>query len=322
MTSLWLWLAALTLVLVALPAEAGAAPRELSTFGYRAPDECPDRGEFSAQVSARTSAWLAPSSPFAVTVAIERDTQGWSGRVTFTHTEQSTVRDLRAAGCHELVQALAFIVAILIDPQASTSSLPRSDKGVPVVALSPAVALPPRPSQPAIWFVVGPQVAIQTGVLREVTIGEQLFFGIGRGDRSLMLSSARVSFGRAVAHTTSPESGNPADFVLETARLEGCPLRWNKGRLAFEPCTFAELGRLRATGGHASGNVTHDQLWGSLGLLLKPSWTFSQRLVLGASLGMELPLSRYRFAFTREPELTGTPAVGLDASFFLGVRFP
>lgn|GEM_PF-4404064 len=321
--SAWLWRWGLGLSIVALPAVAGATPNDLGTFGYHAPAECPNREEFSAQIAARTNAWLAPSSTFAVAVAIERDTQGWLGRVTFARAEQRTVRDLRADGCNELVQALAFIVAVLIDPQAGSTPLPPPGTGQPPPAdRLPSVA-PASPSvAPAIWFVAGPEFAIQTNATHEVAIGERLFFGIGRGDRSLMMSSARLSLGRVGAHTVSPLSGDPADFVLETARVEGCLLRLNKGSFAFEPCPFFEFGRLRATGGHPSGNVTHHQFWGSLGLVLRPTWTFSQRLLLGVGLGMELPLTPYRFAFTGEPELTRTPAVGLEASLGLGLRFP
>jgi len=323
MFSAWLWRSALGLAIIALPAEAGATPNDLGVFGYHAPAECPNQAEFSAQVAARTSAWLSPSSPFSVAVAIERDTQGLLGRVTFARAEQRTVRDLRADGCTELVQALAFIVAVLIDPQAGTTPVPPPGEGrPPPVYPWPAVAPAPRSVAPAIWFVAGPEFAIQTDLAREVAIGERLFFGIGRGDRSLLMSSARLSLGRAATHMVSPRSGDPADFVLETTRVEGCLLRLSEGSFAFEPCPFVELGRLRATGGHPSGNVTHHQFWGSLGLVFRPTWTFSQRLVLGAGLGVELPLTPYRFAFTGEPELTRTPAVALEASLCLGLRFP
>jgi hypothetical protein len=110
--------------------------------------------------------------------------------------------------------------------------------------------------------------------------------------------------------------------MRETARLEGCLLRVTADGLAFEPCPFVELGRLRAVGIHSAGNVTHNELWSSLGLVLRPTWTFSRRLVLGAGIGVELPLGRYRFAFTGEPEVTRTPVVGFEASLGIGVRFP
>jgi len=136
------------------------------------------------------------------------------------------------------------------------------------------------------------------------------------------MSSARLSFGRLGVNASSSVSGALAEFVLETGRLEGCLLRVSDDGLAFEPCPFVELGRLRAVGVHRGGNVTSTELWGSLGLVLRPTWTFSRRLVLGAGLGALLPFGRYRFAFTGEPELTRTPEIAFEASLSLGLRFP
>jgi hypothetical protein len=323
MISAWFWRAALGLAVVAMPAKAGATPSEAGTFGYHAPAECPTRADFSAQVAARTAGWLAPSSPFEVTVAIEREAQGLVGRVTFARAEQRTVRELQAADCHELVQALAFIVAVLVDPQASVTPLPPpGEQRPPPVYLLPAAApaLPPPPA--SLWFIAGPEAAVETTLTQDAAVSERLFLGIGRGERSLALSSARLSFGRVDAHASSANSGALAQFVLETARLEGCLVRVADDGLAFEPCPFVEFGRLRAVGVHRAGNVTSNELWGSLGFVFRPTWTFSQRLVLGVGLGVQLPLSRYRFAFTGEPELTRTPAVGFESSLCLGLRFP
>src|SRR5204863_5763484 len=99
---------------------------------------------------------------------------------------------------------------------------PPREAGPPPAHALPAVVLAQPSVAPAIWFVVGPEFAVQTDVARDVTVGERLFVGIGRGDRSLMMSSARLSFGRAGAHAVSPLSSDRADFVLETARVEGC----------------------------------------------------------------------------------------------------
>lgn len=322
MVSAWFWRFAVGLSIVFLPFEAGATPSEGPRFGYQAPVECPTGADFAAQVAARTSSFRAPSSPFALTVAIEPDAHGLVGRVTFARAEQSTVRELRAARCNELVQALTLIVAILIDPQASVTPTPTDENLAPSVQLPPAAA-PARPPPPTpIWFIAGPEVALDTAVTREAAVVGRLFFGIGRGDHSLALSSARLSFSRVSAHESSPVSSYRAEFVRETARLDGCLLRLRAGGLAFEPCPFIELGRLRAIGIHSTGSATRNQLWSSLGLVLRPTWTFSRRLVLGAGIGVQLPLGRYRFSFTGEPEVTHTPVVGFEASFGLGVRFP
>ena len=283
----------------------------------------PDERGFLAQVAARTSSFRAPSSPFALNVTIEPDAQGLVGRVTFMRAEQNTVRELQAARCNELVQALALIVAILIDPQASVAPIPTPEESLPPTVNFPPAAAPEPPPRPTrIWFIAGPEVALDTAVTQEAAVVGRLFFGIGRGEHSLALSSARLSFSRASAHESSPVSSYRAEFVRETARLDGCLLRVRAGGLAFEPCPFVELGRLRAVGIHSAGSVTRSELWSSLGLVLRPSWTFSRRLVLGAGIGVQLPLGRYRFAFTGEPEVTHTPVIGFEASFGLGVRFP
>jgi len=323
MISAGFWWSAVGLAIVAAPATAGATPSDAGTFGYHAPSDCPSSVDFSAQVAARTAGWLAPSSPFAVTVAIDRGAQGLVGRVTFSRNEQRTVRELQAGGCKELVQALAFIVAVLVDPQASASPLPLPAEE-PAASVSPVPAAAPalRPVTAPLWLIAGPEAALNTPLTRHGAVAERLFFGIGRGDRSLAMSSARLSFGRASAHASSPLSGALAEFELETARLEGCLLRVTAYGLAFEPCPFVELGRLRAVGVHSSGFVTRDELWSSLGLALRPTWTFARRLVLGAGLAVQLPLARYRFAFTGEPELTRTPEVAFEASLCLGLRFP
>ncbi len=322
MISAGFW-SAVGLAIVAAPATAGATPSEAGTFGYHAPGACPTSVDFSAQVAARTSGWLAPSSAFAVTVAIDRGTEGFVGRATFSRGEQRTVRELQAEGCKELVQALAFIVAVLVDPQASASPLaPPAEGQVAPVYPVPKAAPALRPLAAPLWFIAGPEATLGTPVAHHGAVVERLFFGIGRGDRSLALSSARLSFGRASAHASSPSSSALAEFELETARLEGCLLRVTAYGLAFEPCPFVELGRLQAVGVHSSGFVTRDELWSSLGLALRPTWTVARRLVLGAGLALQLPLSRYRFAFTGEPELTRTPEVAFEASLGLGLRFP
>src|SRR6478735_813629 len=320
MISGWVWRLALVFV-VAMPRAAGAAPSDLGTFGYSAPAECPTRVDFSTQVAARTTGWLLPSSPFAVVVSIERDAGGVLGRLTFARGQQNTVRELQAAGCNELVQALAFIVALLIDPQSSSKPLLATGEVRPPAVFPLPGAAPTQQLPARLWFIAGPELALETTMTGDAAFGERVFFGVGRGDRSLAMSSARLILGRVVSHAESP-SGERAEFELVAARLEGCLLRWANGGLGVELCPFAELGRLRAIGIHRAGNVTRDEPWGSLGLLLRPTWTFSRRLVLGTGLGVQLPLRHYHFAFTGSPELTRTPEVAIEASLCLGVRFP
>jgi hypothetical protein len=300
--------------------QARAEPRPAGTFDYRAPPECPSRAEFSAQVAARTGSWQAPDSPFSVTVRIDEEQAGVVGRVTFDRAGQRTLRELRAAGCTELTQALSLIVAVFVDPHVTSRAPAPGEPPPPPVYLVSAAAPPPQ--RPGLWFAVGPEAALTTAITRDPTFGERVFLQLGRGNRSLLASSARLSFSHLAGHELSPASGNRAEFELDAARLDGCLLRVAEAALAFEPCLVVEVGRLRAVGVHHVGRVTHDQAWGALGMVLRPTLTLARRLVLGAGLGFSVPLQRYRFAFTGESELTHNPDLAFEASLSLALRFP
>lgn len=324
---LWIRFAGSCLAVLAVPISTAwatppaPAPAVAGTFGYAAPPECPTREDFSAEVLARTKSWLAPSSPFAVTVTIERGTDGLVGRVTFERGGKLTERELRAAGCTELVQALSLIVAILIDPQVQNPPLPHDAAArPPPVYLMAAPA--PAPPAPGPSFVGGVEASLQTTLIGSPTLGPRVFLGLDRGAHSIWASSVRLSYTHLGGHLLSPASGARADFTLDTGRLDGCPLRVGEDGLAFESCLFLDVGRLKATGLHASGDVARLEPWAAFGLSFRPSWTLARRLVLDAALGLALPITHYRFAFTGEPTLTETPACGLDAALGIGVRFP
>jgi len=293
-------------------------------FHYRAPQSCPSSLEFSELVSSRTRAWLTPTSPFAVTVTIEPASENASflGEITFVRAGRQTARSLSSPRCDELARALALIVAILIDPQASQEPSPTAGGAnagaAPEGSAQPAAESPAAPP----WWIVGPEVVLETGLASEPTFGERLFVGVGRGDTTLWLSSARLSFSRVFGHETSPESGLRAEVELQTARLDGCVARAVAGPLAFEPCVFFEAGRLQALGLHRTGNVLRNEPWATAGMLLRPTLTLAQRLVIGVGVGFHVPLTRYELAFTGERALHETAVFGFDGALGLGVRFP
>jgi hypothetical protein len=309
-----------TLVCATSAPAASALEPELR---YEAPAACPSSAEFAALVAARTRFWLAPQAPFAVTVAIQQvlEGEGFAGELTLLRAGRHTTRNLSAAHCDELARALALIVAILIDPQAAEQAPP----GVPAASAARAPEPQPRfeserPVAP--WFVAGPEVVLQTALTHDLTFGGRIFFGVGRGDTALWLSSARLSASRVAGHASSPLSGARAEFELYAARLDGCVVRAVLGVLSLEPCVFFDAGRLRATGLHSTGNVTRAEPWVTAGVLLRPSLTLARHVVLEAGLGFHVPLTRYRFAFTGEPALHETAVFGFDGALGLAVRFP
>jgi hypothetical protein len=315
--ALWVWLGA-------PQAAAGeAAGRELT---YAAPESCPGRAEFSEQIALRTPEWTARRAELDVSVEIAPEASGLVGRVRFVRAGRETLRELRAESCGELVRALALIVAILIDPQADMTPAP-ARRPPPMARPAPAPVPAPGPAPPAsssvaLFFVVGPEVVGQTGVTPGLAFGERVFVALGRGEGDLWASSLRLAFTRLRGSATSAESGAEASFEVDSGRLEGGVRRFVWGELALEPGVVFELGRLRAVGQHPLGRVAQDRVWASAGATLRPTVTLARRLVLGAAVGLHVPLVVYRFAFVGERVLYQNEALGLDAALTLGVRFP
>jgi hypothetical protein len=218
------------------------------------------------------------------------------------------------------VRALALIVAILIDPQADASPAPA--RPAPVAEPIPEPEqVPPRTAEPALFFVVGPELALQTGVTPGLAVGERLFVALGR-EGTGWASSGRLALTRLRGDGVSVESGAQAFFELISARLEAGVLRFAAGPFALEPGLSFELGRLRAEGQHPLGAVTRERLWASFGVNARPTVTLARRLVIGLAVGLHLPLIRYEFAFVEENTLYQNEPLGLDAALTLGLRFP
>jgi hypothetical protein len=219
------------------------------------------------------------------------------------------------------VRALALIVAILIDPRADVTPAPARRQATVAEPVQPPARTPPPPAGPSLFFVAGPELALQTGVIPGLGVGERLFVALGR-EGAAWASSARLAATRLRGDAVSAESGAEASFELVGARLEAGVIRFVWGRFELEPGLSFELGRLRAEGQHPLRAVTSERLWASVGVNARPSVTLARRLVLGLALGAHLPLVRYRFAFIDEKALYQNEALGLDAALTLGVRFP
>jgi hypothetical protein len=311
------WLLALGFSLAAPAAWAGGTGA--GELEYRAPDGCPTSAEFSAEVARRTPEWEARRAELVVAVEVTPDASGLVGRVRFERAGRETVRELHASSCGELVRALALIVAILIDPGADVTPAP--PRRTPTVSAPEPPAPPPPAAIPSLFFIAGPELVLQTGVVPGLGVGERLFVALGR-EGAVWASSARLSATRLHGDAVSAESGAEASFELVSARLEASVIRFGWGRLALEPGLFFELGRLRVEGQHPLGAVTRERLWATAGVSVRPSVTLARRLVLGLALGAHVPLLRYDFAFIGENRLYQNEALGFDAALTLGVRFP
>jgi hypothetical protein len=114
------------LAAVLLLGRSARADEESVTLDYQAPDACPARAAFETEVRARTSKLKFSSEGRHFEIRLEKAEAGWTG--TLAIREQAgpaSERSLNGTACDEVVSALALVVALAIDPEASTA--PRSE---------------------------------------------------------------------------------------------------------------------------------------------------------------------------------------------------
>jgi hypothetical protein len=209
------------------------------------------------------------------------------------------VRQLQGVRCNEVARALAFVVAVLIDPNAATRTPPSH----PQAAGGSAAAAPvrrrsaPVAELPSRWrFGVGAELAAQTAVAPHVTWGPRMAVGVHWiGPDGIDAVSARVSIGH-VSSGSLPGGWGDASISWTAGRLEGCRGWWGK-LLSAEVCGSFEVGAIHGQGWRASQTSGATAPWIAPGGLVRGGWSLVDSLVVQASVGVFAPLMRPRFYF-------------------------
>jgi hypothetical protein len=332
------------LVGVLLARSAGAQPAS-EQVAYTAVGGCPIAETFSQQIVARTPMFRERAAEHALRVQIVSDPDGGViGHASLVLSGNVVERELRALRCEEVVEALALVVAILIDPNADTRPISEANTP-PAVAPQPPVAAPPPPptaespppelrqlpkrehppvparSGPTYRFIAGAHAAAEGAAAPELTLGPRVFFGIEVNGAWPWPSSLRLSGARLFSRRLRDDVGS-AKLTLDLGRLDVCFLRLSKGRLALAPCVGADVGVLRVDGSHPRGGHDHRLVWAAAGALGRGSLSLSDRFVGEVEIGADIPLVQYRYAFEGRPPIFKSARVGMHLGVGLGVHFP
>jgi hypothetical protein len=129
-------------------AGAEAAPRV--SLRWAAPDECPDDAQLVHRVEALLGESLLDAGDQALTVrasAQGNPDKGYAAKVSFTGAQGTEDRYLEHPSCDNLVQALALVIALAIDPERvrATQQTRDAQSEARAVAQPPASA-PPEPA--------------------------------------------------------------------------------------------------------------------------------------------------------------------------------
>jgi hypothetical protein len=351
--------------LPALRARAESSDAEPVRLGYEAPPECPAidvfaRGVFGRTPKARPAAGGEAAREFSARLELRQG--GFTGRFTLRDPSgaESVRGPLRGKTCEEVVDAIAFSVAITIDPNAAAKPVPAPvpDASEPVPeppssAEPPAAPAspPPRPTTPApppsspgapkptatvpanqrraahpLWMDAGAHASLETGLRGEPAPGAAAFFGIGSPDERTFAPYVRLWAAVDGQPDAPARPTGYAHFRWYLGRLDGCPVRFGRSRLNARACATVEGGLLFASGVDVADARSTRTAWVGLGAGLRLGWQFAALFALELEGDALAPLRRPPFQFGPRAgpptDSVRAPAALPRASLGVAVRIP
>lgn len=329
----------------ALAATRAAEPR----VSYGAVEGCPSAADFIALVHRRATHVEIVTGAADAHVEIVRTEGGWRGTLTYGESSDSERREVTGTTCADVTDAMAFAVAIALEPDASpagasatsASSPPPPSSAAPATSATPTAprpapsAVPPEARRPSpsskphveteerrhlIWGV-GATAGAGNGVLDRAAFEYGAFADVGRLDDEGRGALARLTF---VHGADSVEVGaDSAQLSWNVFRLEACPWLWVPlQRLTLAPCATAGAGWVLARGSVAQPRQSTEP-WVDLGLSADLELRPFRPVLVGIAAQLVLPMLRntYEFQAPRET-IVKTPTLAAAGLLRLGVRFP
>ena len=289
---------------------------------YRPAPSCPGIEHFAEQLSARTRR-LLPAKPgaAALTFVVEiTETAGAvEGRLLLVEAGgNSTERAVPGSNCVEVLDAMALIAAVTVDPGASLGPLPEAEPKPPPVVAEPAAppaptTPPPSRTYPSGWGV-GTALSVESNLAPDPLPALGVYAELWGERRGPWAPYARAGLHRAQSGTIDPpadaaeglRSGH-SQLTWLSGRLLACPVAFSVERIVGRPCGSFDLGVLRGRGYFADGEgpATQTTVWMAAGVAVEVELLVSERLLVGVDAGLATTLRRGQFFLS--PRYFGQP---------------
>ncbi len=330
-------------------AKAEDAPRKFS-LRWSAPDECADDARLVHQIEQLLGESLFEAKEQSLTVratAQGNANQGYSARLSFSSPRGTEERMLEHPSCEQLVDAIALVIALAIDPErvraahsaveaSTTASAPGAAPSVvapPVVppapvrprepiAVAPAAREPERAQRPPLLhdFRVALHGVAGLGPLPGLAAGMQASLGWHRRGIRLELLGRYWLLSPAAALDNGPPAAK-IDLRLATLGVRGCGLLAS-GAWQFAACGGADLGQESGEGSGLDRDRTSHALYAQLAGNAQLAYRRSG-LIPEAGLELSGAVARPGFGVQQNGQLTDAtfrPAA-LGLSLFFGLAF-
>ncbi len=335
---------------------APSRPRVLVFLEYAAPGNCPTAQDFAASVKGRTAqAELTDDEALAAValhVTVRPTGSSYAGHMDMVaHPGATSARDVEDLRCADVVDALALVTALAVDPNATSPraapppAASKADTPPPVAPApepppvpppppappppiaapsaapsAPSAGPPARQREPRRWHLgVGASAALLGDVAPDVMLGGAGYVELGASGGGAFRPSVRVSL---LAATNGAFEARAAAFTLLSAQVDGCPVRLGGDVLSLRPCAAVQVGDLLAAGIDVASPIHAADPWFALGLLARARWApWRAGPFLEVEGGVEVPITRPTFEFDAPVVVVHQPGTAPCASLGAGVPF-
>ena len=225
----------------------------------------------------------------------------WSADLTTLHAGQTGHRIIDAPSCKAVADAIALIIALLIDPDAAAANaqVPESE--------APSIPEPPKSNKPGWEFWAGVHAQGRVGTLPGADIGIGLALGLAS---PRWHTDVRWSYGLRRDQVASLPSGASGRFNILMGSLTEC-FNLGQAEWGWGPCAAVEAGRVSVRGYGATAGFSRQVLWLALGGGAFLSRAMGQHLRVLMEVDVVAPMYRPDYVFQDIPGVVfKAPAVG------------
>jgi len=206
---------------------------------------------------------------------------------------------VRAADCSALDASLALIVALMIDiPREELPAPPPKSAPPPPAPRTTPIQLPrgtPAPRRP--WgFEADARGVAALGLMPGAALGLAVGVEVQPPGFWLIELDGELWMTR---RADSSSGGSGSRFSLASVGLYLCPLQLGSARVRFRGCVGQRVGRLVAEGFGFDEDHREPRVVYNPGMKARLTARLVGPLLLGAGVGLEVPLSRDHFVATR-----------------------
>jgi hypothetical protein len=299
---------------------------------------CAEGSSFVGQVLARTrrARQAAPNEPartFTITIVQEGESLRGTLRVV-TATREVAERKVEAKTCGEVVEALALVAALIVDPEALTTPLkppepevPRTTVAAPSPWVPPIVTPPAEPAEPAA-VSAGLALEVASAIAPTFTPVERVWAEVAWHYAGILHPAFGLSLARASTLVT--RNSLTADILWVTGRVTACPLELvGSRRVSFRPCALFDVGVIQGKGANREGVSSADSAkttpWVApgvnLGLVMVPVSPLVLRLEAGGVVQTVKTSFVYQVSPSSRQEVYSIPLLGYYLGLGAGIRF-